>query len=585
MTSEPRDPATAAQQARDDVMRSMVSGDWTRARTRLDDAEALYDEAIAACTASDPRRDDLEEGRALCEVHRADIAIRYWRVGEAEQALDKAYAVLKKGSVEAELWRVTARIAERRARWSSAKAAWRKAHDLAAVANEGVAADALVRLAEIALNEGKPDAVRQRIDQVRGLGLDERVLDLRLAILEAELLGLAGDYDASLDAWKEAARDLQEIPQDFVALLNLRRAGVEVHRSPVTAVRRVLKAAALLSRLKHPDALGLAYGQLAVLATALGRPVLGALSAVGANASRDGDTVAHALLRAALEHAEIEVDFENLEGRQLQEALVGVLSGHARELGIAWSDLGTAKGLEKLGEPLLELGGAGVRVDVENRKVVEATQTVGHRSSLTWDAPLGVLRTVRLTRPLLLPKRPALYRPPPPPPDIASPVPPPGIPATPPPPPVRRRSAREFEIRLIAAASAVAVAGFVGILLLTILALATSRTLVKDPAPTARNPAPVAPSGPVVQVVRSDFPASTVLVPVELTSVGASGTLTVEGPAVTFRWSAGNGTVQLPPGAYIVHHDGQDTALVVDEGAVACRFRWLGDVIVGSCSQ
>lgn len=564
-------------------MRAMVTGDWTRALVKLEEAETGLDAVLTG--AAEEEHEDLREERALCEVHRADVAIRYWRIGEAEAALDRAYAVLKKGSVEAELWRVTARIAERQGRWSSARAAWKKADKLASSANEAVAADARLRLAEIALHEGKGNACRALIDQVRGLGIEDPQVTMRVRILQAEIASMEGEIDVALDAWKDLARALDGLPQDFVALANLRRAGTEVHRAPVAAVRRVLRAAELLERIAHPDALGLAYGQLAVLATALRNPVLGALSAVGANAARDGDTVAHSLLQAALERAELDIDVENLERRQLQEALVGVLSGPARELGVAWSDLGTLKGLEKLAAPLKAMGTAGIRVDVESGQIVHAAQLVGHRSTLTWDAPLGVLRTVVLERPMALPKRPQLYAP-------ASPA---GIQATPPPTLVRADDTRQTEIRLIGMGTAVAVTGFFGVLALVALALILGR------APKGRAQTPPVPPAPITQPVErpvvaptSEGPVFEVLsdasdpaakrVPTVLSSTNMSrGVVTLVSPSFQARWRPGAFEFELPPGDYAVDLDGVEQDPIRIEDSERCRLRWIGKVIVAAC--
>lgn len=581
MSTEHTDTGASARAARQDVMRSMVTGDWGRALEKVDEAERLFDEVLGEGHEGSVEAELLEE-RALCEVHRADISIRFWRVQEAEQALDRAYAVLKKGSVEAELYRVTARIAERRGRWSSARAAWKRAYKLAQSASEAVAADAQLRLAEIALHEGRAEACEEHLATVRELRLDDPLVGRRVDILRAELDSLAGDVDASLDAWKDLARELDGLPQDFIALTNLRRAGTEVHRAPVAAVRRVLRAAELLQRIAHPDALGLAYGQLAVLATALRRPVIGALCAVGANASRDGDTVAHALLRAAVEHAELDIDVESLEARQLQEALVGVLAGPARELGIAWSDLGSAKALEKLAAPLKAVGSAGVRVDVESGQVVHAAQLVGHRSSLTWDAPLGVLRTVKLARPVVMPKRPQMYAPP---------SPARGIQATPP-PAVVRTPTRDAEIKLIGVGTLVAAMGFFGVVLLAAVVVFVG-TRDRRPSPAVvsapvERPVPVVvpkEDRPVFEILSDDVGEEVARTPVLFSSTNrSSGEVELRRPGFVAVWRSGPAEAELPVGSYLITLNGEPQAEpIVVEDSERCRLRWIGQVLVVAC--
>jgi tetratricopeptide (TPR) repeat protein len=562
----------AARAARAEVVRSMAASDWARASAHLDEAEQVLDALLARDEPDGATRDRLAEERALCDIHRADLAIRHWRVAEAEERLDAAYKVLKKGTTEAELWRVTARIAERRGRWSAARAAWKKVVKLTGVANEGVVADAELRLAELAYHDGNRERCDAHLARVDALGLDDALVRVRAAIVRADLLTLEGDIDAATEAWRDISRDLRELPQDFVALANLRRAGTEVHRVPMAAVKRVLRAAALLKRVRHPDALGMAYGQLAVLATALRRPTIGALAAVGANSSRTGDTIAHTLLAAALRQADVDLDLSTVEDRHLQEALVGHFAQPARELGIAWSDLGTAKGLEKLAEPLAAIGGAGVRVDVESGEVVRSPALVGHRSSLTWDAPLGVLRTVELAAPVVVPRRPALYRPPP-----STPTPPAGIPATPPPTLPRTVIGRRMspELTLLAVVTGVTVTGFGGLTLLVVWALAANvQPVATDERPVVQREVPTAPvftrdEGDADRIEVS-FAPGPMAVPV-----------TLEGAGVAVAWTGGEGTLDLPPGTYVVRI-GESERTIALEGA-SCSLRRLGSSLRVAC--
>ncbi len=460
---------------------AIEDGAWSKVTAALDMAETTYDSALTmsgdlphdvptdvpddpgSSVSSVHRR--LAEGRALCTVLRADVAMRHWRIPEAESLLDDAYRAFKaieqqtadKGVVGAELWRLTARLAERQGRWRSAGAAWKRVVKRTDGQDEVALGDALIRLAEVQLIDGRSELAEATLQRVESLvrELDDALLSARVSAVRAAELESRQEYAAAWEAWHDAQSRTLVAPADFSGLLKLRMAGTAVWMKPQQGFRLVERGYEALVSAAHPDALGLAYHQLAVLALAVRDAGSAALCLVGARVSRSGyDETSAPMLAQALEeggHSEaaervraFAEDPSNTPGvtgpgtgrLPNDRVLLRALEADAVERGLKWAQIGTEEGLLTLcaglrrghrNPDLRSPPGASrhvvtpsgplrsramVKVDGEEGwEVVDRRAWVRHRATLAWDAPMATLSRPEPPRPTVAPTpRPAPRR-------------------------------------------------------------------------------------------------------------------------------------------------------------------------------
>lgn len=399
---------------------AVTSSNWAEAETALSLAEGAYGAAseMEAGADADPDEDEmLSEGRALCTLLRSDIALRHWQLSEAETHLDAAYKVLKQGEgLGVELWRLTGRLAERRGRWTSAYAAWKKVAKTMDGKNERKLADAWIRLAEISLIQGKEKRAQDLVLQVDPLAreLDDDLLKARVMLLRAGEMELLGELAPASEMYQDAARMAQEsAPVDFMGLLRVRMAVTEAVANPRKAVRHLREGHTDLTESSHPDADGLVLSQLAIVALLLDQPAVAALAAMSAEASRGGtDGTSRPLLSAALKQLEQEdyaSEVLDLElDVQRHTGIARALDPTMQQLGLRWDEMGTADSLEKLAGSLQGISPNRIQVRVEDAEVVNDRQALfKQRASLSWDAPQGRLKT-RAPPPPALPVIPKL---------------------------------------------------------------------------------------------------------------------------------------------------------------------------------
>lgn len=403
-------------EAQDAVARS----NWADAETALSLAESAYGAAseMEAAPDADPDEGDmLAEGRALCTLLRSDIALRHWQLAEAETHLDAAYQVLKQGEgLGVELWRLTGRLAERRGRWTSAYAAWKKVAKTMEGQNERKLADAWIRLAEISLVQGKEKRAEEMVLKLGPLAreLDDGLLKARVTLLRAGEMEIAGEVDAATEMYQDALRlAINDAPPDFIGLLRVRMAAVEALRNPRSAVRHLRSGLEDLKESRHPDANGLVLSQLAVVALMLREPAVAALSAMSAEYARGGkDGTSRPLLAAALSQLEKEdlaSEVHDLElDVQRHSGISRVVDPTMQKLGLRWDEMGSAESIDKLGGALQGLTTGRAMVRIEDAEVVQDLDTIVRlRASLSWDAPQGRLKT-RAPPPPALPMVPKL---------------------------------------------------------------------------------------------------------------------------------------------------------------------------------
>lgn len=382
---------------------------WAEAEKALDLAARAYDE-LDDGNIDDETWAKLDEGRAKCALIRSDIALRKWNLEEAEAQLDSAYQLLKQGEgIGVELWRLTARLAERRGRWSSAWAAWKRVTSSLEGKDEMGYADAWIRIGEVGLIEGKAKRVDKAIEVIESLAreLESPLLNARLSLLHAGSFEHQHAYDAAIDAYRDAEREAEDAPSDFRGLLDLRMAGALARRTPKKATKRLERAHAELIESGNPDADGLVLSQIAVLALILGQPQLAALAAIAAEASRGGnDGTSRPLIAGALEacgHKDLAAKIPELETQVVEhDAVEAALTDTLGELDLNWSHLGEPRSVAPL---LTALGGiqAGtLQIRVEDAEVVTDIDALfRQRASLTWDAPQGRLEARKPPPPTL----------------------------------------------------------------------------------------------------------------------------------------------------------------------------------------
>jgi tetratricopeptide (TPR) repeat protein len=422
---------------------AIEEGAWSRVTAALDLAETTYDSAIGMGQADPPDPmppifQRLAEGRALCTVLRADVALRHWQIPEAEARIDEAYRAFKTigdGVVGAELWRMTARLAERQGRWRSAIAAWKRVVKKTEGEDEVALGDALIRLAEVQLIDGHAEKAEETLSRVEALvrDLDDDLLSARVSAARAAELESRQEYAAAWEAWHDAQSRTLVAPADFSGLLKLRMAGTAVWMKPRQGFRLVERGYEALVSANHPDALGLAYHQLAVLALAVRDAGAASLALVGARMSRQGydETSAPMLAQAlrqggheaaadrVLAHAEDPSDTTGVTGPKTgrlpnDRTLLRALEAETVERGLKWAQIGTEEGLLVLCAGLRrgERSRALVKVDGEQGwEVVDRRAFVRHRATLAWDAPMATLARPEPPRPTVAPTpRPAPRR-------------------------------------------------------------------------------------------------------------------------------------------------------------------------------
>lgn len=403
-------------EAQDAVARS----EWAEAETALSLAESAYGAAreTEASTDADPDEEEmLAEGAALCTLLRSDMALRFWQLSEAETHLDAAYEVLKQGEgLGVELWRLTGRLAERRGRWTSAYAAWKKVAKTMDGKDERKLADAWVRLAEIALIQGKTKAAQDLVLKLDPLArdLDDPLLKARVLLLRAGEMELTGELQPAAEMYRDAERLASEdAPADFMGLLKVRMAATEAVGNPRKAVGHLRAGLEDLQKAAHPDALGLVLSQLAIVALLLRQPAVAALAAMSAETARGGrDGTSRPLLSAALkdlEHEDYAREVLDLElDVKLHKGVARALDPTMQQLGLRWDEMGLDSSIDKLAGSLQGLAASGVQVRVEDAVVVNDRDALfRQRASLCWDAPQGRLKT-RAPPPPALPAMPKL---------------------------------------------------------------------------------------------------------------------------------------------------------------------------------
>jgi len=385
---------------------AIADGEWAKVEPALNMAETTYESAIDVVPEGSAIRGRIARGRALCTVLRSDVELRHWRLDGAEERLDEAYHAFKaldEGVIGAELWRVTARLAERQGRWRSAKAAWKRVVKLTDGVDEVALGDALIRIAEVEIVCGDGKAAEEVLERVEALvrDLDDDLLRSRGLAVRAAALESERNYAASWEAYQDAQNSVSVPPQDFLGLLKLRMAGTAVWMRPRQAFRLIERGYDALVSAHHPDALGLAYHQLAVLALAVRDADAAALATVGARSCRGGfDETSRPMLVQALRqggHIDAADSLEAEEGGRSEEVERGLgraLEKPTVDRGLNWRQLGTEEGMLALCASLRRSDRSRAKVRVEGETgwlVDDHAALVRHRATLTWDAPVDTL--------------------------------------------------------------------------------------------------------------------------------------------------------------------------------------------------
>lgn len=361
--------------------------------------------------------DAIDDGvaRGRCKLLRADLALQDWDLTTAQEHLDEATAALgDQERFRADLSRMTARLAERRGRYSEAIEAWitmeRQLPTSAALRK----LDARIRRAEACILAGEDGDARMLLHRVLTdplLPLDP-LLKGRADVLRATILELDRDYGHALRVYAEVHGYADALPPVFVGLLQLRMARPLVRSSPQAALRRIVDGHQLLAQGTQPDASGLALSQLAVVAIVLRRPRIAAIATVQAElwrGVRDGTT--RPLLLEALEQLGFERIAQSLDPdapASEDPALRTALEAEARILGVD---------LEQRSENVVRrLADALNDVERPDQPLAHSTLPfegrgllMQQRASLTWDAeahPSALLPASALTAtvPPLLPR-------------------------------------------------------------------------------------------------------------------------------------------------------------------------------------
>lgn len=399
----------SAEQWRAAAREAIREGEWDKVDAALGMAETSYESGLRLTPDGD-LKNRLAEGRALCTVLRSDVELRHWRLPSAEARLDEAYKAFKAladGVVGAELWRLTARLAERQGRWASAKAAWKRVLKLTEGENEVAFGDALVRLAEVEVIQGNNEKADETLARAEDLvrDLEDDVLRARVLSVRAAELELQGLHAAAWESWQDAQMSTSVAPSDFSGLLKLRMAGTAVWMKPTQAFRLVETGYEKLVSANHPDSLGLAYHQLSVLALVVQDPVAAIYACIGARRCRSGyDDTTMPVLAQALRRAGFETTAESFEAAEtppedLEEQVARCVGSRVDDYGTAWEKLGDEVSMLAICSAIRRRGPAAAQLKVEGEEasVVDDHLALSrHRATLTWDAPVDTLGTAKV---------------------------------------------------------------------------------------------------------------------------------------------------------------------------------------------
>ena len=374
---------------------AICSGNLPLALSAARTAEAAV--ALAAPTSTGEEIDRaVQRCRAECRLLFADISTRNWRLLEAEAHLDGAYRGLKdEPSFDVAIARCTARLAERRGRWPSAIAGWTRVESRLHPDDLQGLADVRIRMAELELIRGNAEAAMVSLLKADAICLELRddVLRARVRLVHATVMELKRELGSALALYDEVQRLSARAPRVFTGLVRLRKARPLVRLAPERALMEVEMGFLDLSAGGHPDAEGLTFSQIAVLALILEQPAMAALAAATAESWRGGrDGTNRPLLHEAIEaygYPSVAAEVEQIErGAIGSMKLRRLLDPLALQLRVRWPELQSTCTVSKLLVGLQHHGEA--QVVVRTNATLSGGRNgllLRQRASLTWDVP------------------------------------------------------------------------------------------------------------------------------------------------------------------------------------------------------